>query len=60
VHRRSWPTKAELRTAVFEYITVFYNRIRPHSTLGKLSSLQFETLSNIPLNKENQIEAVAA
>lgn len=29
IHRRSWPTKALLRTEVFEYIEVFYNRQRP-------------------------------
>jgi hypothetical protein len=31
IHRRSWPTKAEARTAVFEYIEAFYNRRRRHS-----------------------------
>jgi hypothetical protein len=25
IHRRSWPTKAELRTEVFSYIESFYN-----------------------------------
>jgi putative transposase len=28
IHRRSWPLKAELRTEVFDYIEVFYNRQR--------------------------------
>ena len=42
IHRRSWPTKAELRTDVFEYIEVFYNRRRRHSTLGMLSPAEFE------------------
>jgi putative transposase len=42
IHRRSWPTKAEARTAVFDYIEAFYNRRRRHSTLGMLSPLQFE------------------
>ena len=42
IHRRSWPTKAEARVAVFEYIEVFYNRRRRHSTLGYLSPAQFE------------------
>jgi putative transposase len=42
VHGRSWPSKAELRTEVFEYIEVFYNRRRRHSTLGFLSPAQFE------------------
>ena len=34
VHRRSWPTRHELSSEVFEYIEAFYNRIRRHSTLG--------------------------
>jgi putative transposase len=42
IHRRSWPTKAEARTAVFEYVEAFYNRRRRHSTLGMLSPLEYE------------------
>jgi putative transposase len=42
IHRQSWPTKAELRTEVFDYIEVFYNRQRRHKTLGQLSPLEFE------------------
>jgi putative transposase len=42
IHRRAWPTKAEARTAVFDYIETFYNRRRRHSTLGMLSPLEFE------------------
>jgi putative transposase len=42
IHGRSWPTKAELRTEVFEYIELFFNRRRRHSTLGMLSPAQFE------------------
>jgi putative transposase len=43
IHRRSWPTKAEARTAVFDYIEAFYNRRRRHSLLGMLSPADFET-----------------
>ena len=42
IHRRTWPTKAELRLEVFDYIEVFYNRQRRHSTLGQISPLEFE------------------
>ena len=30
----TWATRNELRNAVFEYIEVFYNRRRLHSSLG--------------------------
>jgi transposase InsO family protein len=42
VHDRRWVTRLELRAAVFEYIEVFYNRQRLHSTLGYKSPIQFE------------------
>jgi putative transposase len=42
VHRRSWPTRRELISEVFEYIEVFYNRQRRHSTPGYLTPEQFE------------------
>ena len=44
IHRRSWPTKAELRTEVFDYIEVFYNRERRHSTLGQRSPADYEKI----------------
>lgn len=42
VYRRSWQTKAQARTAVFDYIEAFYNRLRLHSTIGNLSPVEFE------------------
>jgi transposase InsO family protein len=42
IHRRSWPTKAELRTEVF------YNRQRRHSTLGQRSPVDYETSTPSP------------
>jgi putative transposase len=56
IHGRSWPTKAELRTEVFEYIEVFFNRRRRHSTLGFLSPSEFEKIS---LSQSQMIETVA-
>ena len=44
VHRRSWPTRRELSSAVFEYIEAFYNRERRHSTLNMHSPAQYELL----------------
>jgi putative transposase len=40
--RFKWPTRAAVRTAIFEYIEVWYNRLRRHSALGYLSPLQYE------------------
>jgi putative transposase len=42
VHQRHFATRIEARTAVFEYIEVFYNRRRRHSSLGYLSPAEFE------------------
>lgn len=42
LHRRSWPTRQAARHAVFEHIEGWYNRRRPHSTLGYLSPEQHE------------------
>jgi len=42
INRRAWPTRAETRSAVFEYIEGWYNPRRRHSTLGYLSPAQYE------------------
>ena len=42
VYQTQWRTRAEARSAVFDYIELFYNRRRRHSALGYLSPDQFE------------------
>ena len=42
VYHRDYLTRDEARRDIFEYIEVFYNRQRRHSTLGYLSPAQFE------------------
>lgn len=44
-NRQSWPNKASLRSALFEYIEVFYNRKRRHSTLGYLTPHEYEKIN---------------
>jgi len=39
---RTYATREEARADIFEYIEVWYNRQRRHSTLGYLSPLEFE------------------
>jgi putative transposase len=52
VHRQSWPTKADARSAVFDYIEAFYNPVRLHSTLGMLSPARFEATTPIKIKEE--------
>lgn len=41
-HRRSWPTRAEARTAVADWIEQVYNRRRLHSAIGMLPPVEYE------------------
>ena len=43
IYRQSWATKAQVRRAVFEFIEVFYNRQRLHSSLDYLSPAEYES-----------------
>jgi putative transposase len=42
VYRRRFRTHDEAKAAIFEYIEVFYNRIRRHSSINYLSPAAFE------------------
>ena len=42
LYRRRCKTEKELRRLVFDYIEVWYNRRRKHSSLGYLSPTEFE------------------
>ena len=42
VYRQSLPTREVARIAVFEYVEVFYNRQRLHSTLGYRTPVEYE------------------
>jgi len=44
LHRQIWPTRAAARLAIFEYIAVWYNRQRRHSTLGYATPTEYEAL----------------
>lgn len=49
IHRRRFDSVADVRQAVFEYVEVFYNRQRLHSTLGYQSPCAFEaSRPNLP------------
>lgn len=46
VHQEKYATRAEARASIFEYIEVFYNRERLHSSLGYVSPETFERTLN--------------
>jgi transposase InsO family protein len=42
LNRRKWRTRVELASAIQEYLEVFYNRQRRHSSLGMLTPIEYE------------------
>lgn len=42
IHHRQYHTREEAKQEIFEYLEVFYNRQRRHSTLGYRSPAEFE------------------
>jgi len=42
VYHEKYKTREEARQSIFEYIEVFYNRTRRHSSLGYVSPEAFE------------------
>jgi transposase InsO family protein len=43
VYHRRFATRAEARSAIFDYIESFYNRARLHSSLAYQSPISFES-----------------
>ena len=43
VHTQIFKTRSEAARTIFQYVEIFYNRHRLHSTLGYLSPEEFET-----------------
>lgn len=42
LNRKRWNTRLELANAIFEYLEIFHNRQRRHSSLGMLSPIEYE------------------
>jgi len=45
LNRRKWKTRLELANAIFDYIEIFYNRQRRHSSLDYRTPIEHELLS---------------
>lgn len=46
IYRKKYATIEEVRTDIFRYIELFYNRKRLHSSLGYLSPVQYRLAQN--------------
>ena len=42
IHRMKLMTREEAKRKIFEYVEMYYNRKRAHSTLGYLSPFEYE------------------
>lgn len=42
LNRKKWKTRCELTNVIFDYVEVFYNRQRRHSSLDYVSPVEFE------------------
>jgi transposase InsO family protein len=48
IHHRTYATREEARRDIFEYVEIFYNRQRLHSSLGYRSPVDYETQNQFP------------
>jgi len=46
VHDEQYTTREQATASLFEYLEVFYNRVRRHSSLGFVSPAEFEQMHN--------------
>jgi transposase InsO family protein len=46
--RKRWNTRVELANAIFEYLEIFHNRQRRHSSLGMLTPVEYESQNSSP------------
>lgn len=44
VYHEKYKTRDQARKSIFKYIEIFYNRYRIHSSIGGVSSYQFERM----------------
>ena len=49
LNRQKWRTRIEVSSALFEYLEIFDNRTRRHSSLGMLTPVDYENLHPEPM-----------
>jgi transposase InsO family protein len=50
LNRKKWKTRIELSTALFDYLEIFHNRNRRHSSLGMLTPIEHEKVNKQTAN----------
>ena len=45
IHQEKFKTKKEAEVKIFDYVEIFYNKQRLHSTLNYMTPEEFETLN---------------
>ena len=48
IHRMKFRTREEAKRKIFEYVEMYYNTKRTHSTLGYLSPFEYERQVVLP------------
>jgi transposase InsO family protein len=44
LNRKRWKTRVEVANAMFDYLEIFHNRQRRHSSVGMLTPTEYENL----------------
>lgn len=52
IHLYAWPTLKKVKSAIFEYIEIYYNRKRPHTRIGGAAPVEFEMSFQSEFDKE--------
>jgi transposase InsO family protein len=50
LNRKRWKTRIELSSALFDYLEIFHNRNRRHSSLGMLTPIEYEKVNSQTAN----------
>ena len=51
LNRKKWEIRIELANAIFDYLEIFHNRQRRHSSLGMLTPNEYERLHTTPVGR---------
>jgi transposase InsO family protein len=47
LNRQRWRTRVELTNAIFDYLEIWHNRRRRHSSIGMLTPIEYERASTV-------------